>query len=282
MLKLESDRLVLSLHEPGDGFYRGTRFDAAGVFDGLFFCGKQLCDRWFEHYDPFMHDAVCGPAEEFSPIFTDGRILKIGVGLLEPLDGPYDRFKLYPVLDPGIRSLDVRPGAILFGHKLNGYYDYSKVISVTGPDSFSIGHELTARVPLQTEVYNHNFFTLGKLQVGESRRLLFPFRPSCSWRAQYESVGLTASGLRFNRPLSPGESVYSPDIHKEGVAGLPYEFTLCEGGLKVHVRADVPALRMVFWANHRIACPEPYNSISAAPGETLRWTVHYRITEDES
>ena len=282
MIKLATSRLCISLHQPGDGFYRGTRFDAAGVFDGITFCGREICDRWFENYDPYMHDAVCGPAEEFSPIFMDGRILKIGVGLLDSLDGPYDRFKLYPVLDAGSRSLEVKPDSVLFGHKLEGYYEYIKEIVLTGDDSFQISHKLTPRVPLQTDVYNHNFFTLGKLQIGESRRLRFPFSPECTWRSQYDSVGLVPHGLQFSRTINKGESVYSGDIHQQGSEGLPYEFTLCEGGLKVHVSADVPALRMVFWANHRIACPEPYNSINAAPGETLRWTVSYRILEDES
>lgn len=282
MLKLESESLILSLHEPGDGFYRGTRFDAAGVFDGLSFRGRELCGRWFERYDPYMHDAVCGPAEEFSPVFLDGRILKIGVGLLDPLSGPYDRFRLYPVVEEGERSLDVQTGDITFRHRLPGYCDYVKQIVVTGPDSFDIRHQLIPQIPLQTEVYNHNFFTLGKLGTGTGRRVLFPFKPACTWRAQYDCVALTGSGLRFSRSLEPGESVYSGDIHQDGAEGMPYEFRLREDGISVSVKADVPALRMVFWANHRIACPEPYNGISARPGELLRWTVSYRILEDEN
>lgn len=282
MLKLESDCLILSLHEPGDGFYRCTRFDASGVFDSIRFRGTELCDRWFRRYDPFMHDAVCGPAEEFSPFFLDGQILKIGVGILDPLEGPYDRFRLYPVLQAGERELDVKDGSVTFRHMLDGYYDYVKSIEVTGPDSFDIRHELLAQIALRSEVYNHNFFTLGKLSTGESRSLAFPFRPACTWRAQYDSVMLTGGGIQFGRTLLPGESVYSGDIHEEGREGMPYDFCLCEGGLKVHVKADVHATHMVFWANDRIACPEPYNSLVAAPGETLRWTVSYRILDDES
>ncbi|MBO7644550.1 MAG: hypothetical protein J6S62_06285 [Bacteroidales bacterium] len=282
MLKLESESLILSLHEPGDGFYRGTRFDAAGVFGSLSFGGRELCGRWFEKYDPYMHDAVCGPAEEFSPVFLDGCILKIGVGLLDPLEGPYDRFRLYPVLEKGERSLDIQAGYISFRHRLPGCYDYVKQIVVTGPDSFDIRHQFSPQIPVETEVYNHNFFTLGRLSTGPERRLLFPFKPACTWRAQYDSVTLTGSGLQFSRSLEPGESVYSGDIHQEGGEGMPYEFCLREGGISVLVKADVPALRMVFWANHRIACPEPYNSISARPGEHLRWTVSYRILQDEN
>ena len=66
MYEIASEKLKMVLHRPSDGFYQGTRFDRSGVFDSLQFDGVELCGRWFSRYDPFMHDAVCGPAEEFS------------------------------------------------------------------------------------------------------------------------------------------------------------------------------------------------------------------------
>ena len=75
------------MHEPLDGFYQGTRFDRSGVFGSVSFGGVEFCAPWYERYDPLMHDAVLGPAEEFSPIFLPApssprAVLKIGVGLL--------------------------------------------------------------------------------------------------------------------------------------------------------------------------------------------------------
>lgn len=281
MLKLESALLDMSLHEPGDGFYMGTRFDGAGIFDSLRFKDIEMCGRWFTRYDPLMHDAVCGPAEEFSPVFLPDGILKIGVGLLQGDGAPYDRFKLYPVLDAGVRFKEADANSVTFRHCLEGFYDYSKEIAVTGPASFRISHTIRAEMPLDTEAYNHNFFTFGKISVSPGRRLEFPFAPEGNWRAEYDSVRFTPSGILFSRDIKEGESVYSGDIHRSGHDGLPYTFTLREGGLAVHVSADVPSTHMVFWANHRIACPEPYNRVHAAPGETVRWTIFYRI-EDET
>lgn len=282
MIKLDSDLLAIALHEPGDGFYRGTRFDRSGVFDSLLFKGVEMCGRWFTAYDPFMHDAVCGPAEEFSPVFLAGGILKIGVGLLSGDAGTYDRFKLYPVLDAGEWSVRQDGGSVLFRHRLDGYYDYAKEVALTGPASFRISHSLCAGIPLDTEVYNHNFFTFGKLAIGPGRALSLPFSPCGSWRAEYDSVGFVPSGIRFSRVLSEGESVWCGGIMARGQDITPYSFRLSQDGISVHASADVPLAHMVFWANHRIACPEPYNSISAPAGETLRWTVSYRIEDDES
>ncbi len=84
MYYLESSQLRLAVHGPADGFYLGTRFDRSGVLDSLQLGGKEICGRWFEHYHPRMHDAVCGPAEEFTAIGyrPGGHFLKIGVGVL--------------------------------------------------------------------------------------------------------------------------------------------------------------------------------------------------------
>ncbi|MBQ9184794.1 MAG: hypothetical protein IJ151_02840 [Bacteroidales bacterium] len=268
------------LHHPGDGFYMGTRFDRGGVFDSLEACGTELCGRWFTSYDPLMHDAVCGPAEEFSPIKgpEEGTILKIGVGLLKDDGAPYDRFKLYEIIRPGSWSMENTGGSIVFRHTLEGFYDYRKEIALTGESAFEIRHSLTACVPVEGEVYNHNFFTLGRMAVGPDRLIDLPFTPDGAWRAKYDSVGFTGSGVRFNRALAPGESVYTGNIHKAGEEGMPYDITLREGRFAVHIRGDVPVSRTVLWANHRIACMEPYNNLSIRAGETFFWNIKYDIT----
>ena len=93
MITISSNTLTLTLHIPDGvkGYYRGTRFDWAGVFEGIRYRGCNYTEPWFESYSPTMHDAVCGPAEEFSPIGLEGTsagdpFLKIGVGILERLD----------------------------------------------------------------------------------------------------------------------------------------------------------------------------------------------------
>lgn len=280
MIRLANDSLTLLLHEPLDGFYRGTRFDRSGVFDSVLFKGKELAGRWFSRYDPFMHDAVCGPAEEFTQTGFEQAapgeaFLKIGIGLLnKPDDAPYDRFRLYEIADPGEWTVKSDKNVAVFRHRLSGYYEYVKEIVLTGPDTMEIRHCLVSLgKPLKGEVYNHNFWTLGCMSVGPSRIVDLPFRPCGNWRSEYDSVALTSSGVRFLRQLAEGESVYMGDMHDSGQEGMPYGMVLREGFTAVEISGDVPVTRTVLWANHRVACLEPYNDFYTPSS----WTVRYRF-----
>ena len=283
--------MTLELHTPQDGFYKGTRFDRGGVFKSLVFSGIEMCGQWFQDYSPTMHDAVLGPAEEFAPIpVTPGPstvipsrpkgaaeeshiLLKPGVGLIDIGTEPYDRFKLYRIVDPGRWEVD----GMHFRHILEGYYDYTKEIVVTGGSSFEIRHCYKAFSAFEGDVYNHNFFTFGKFEIGPSRQIDFPFRPEGTWRAEYDSVGFTESGIRFSRQLQKGESVYTGNIHEAGKEGMPYAMSISEGPLRVSIQGDVPVFKTVLWANHRIACLEPYNRISVLPGQVFCWNIRYTL-----
>lgn len=295
MITISNDTLKITLHAPDSekGYYRGTRFDWAGVFRSIEYKGCNYTEEWFESYSPVMHDAVCGPAEEFSPIgLQDARVgdpfLKIGVGMLEKMEGPYDRFKLHNIIDPGRRTLEIKDDSVVFGHILDsdsGYaYEYFKEITLVGKDAFSITHSLrnTGRKPLKGDVYNHNFFTLGLLETGESRQLDFPFKPEGDWRAEYSEVGFTGSGIRFTRTLQKGESVFTGNLHEAGkaLAGSPNAFRLYEEqtGRGVDAACSEPMTKAVFWSNHRIACIEPYIDFCIDPGQTFSFSMEYQLS----
>lgn len=294
MITIHNDKLKITLHAPDgvEGYYRGTRFDWAGVFESIDYKGINYAEPWFESYSPLMHDAVCGPAEEFSPIGNDdvdlgGPFLKIGVGVLEKMEGEYDRFKLHNILDPGSRTLCITNRSAVFGHFIDseiGYgYEYVKEISITGDDSFRISHRLrnTGRKCLSGNVYNHNFFTLARVQTGPERQLDFPFKPDGDWRAEYSEVGFTENGIRFTRNLQKGESVFTGNLHEagKGMTGSPNSFELRDTvtGCAVKAFCKVPMTKSVFWSNHRIACIEPYIDFSLAPGEILDFDIDYTL-----
>jgi hypothetical protein len=199
------------------------------------------------------------------------------VGLLDAPRNGYDRFRLYPILDAGEWQVQAGLHTLRFSHRLAGWYTYEKTVALTGEASFEIRHCLTALRPLAGEVYNHNFFTIGKLETGQSRRIDFPFRPEGVWRTEYDSVGFSERGIRFSRALCKGESVYNCGIHEAGKSGMPYDMTLSEGPLSIHIHGDAPVTHTVFWANHRVACLEPYVKLIAAPGEKMRWSIMYEI-----
>jgi hypothetical protein len=45
------------------GYYRGTRFDWSGSIYSLQCNGHEYFGKWFEKYDPKIHDAITGPVE---------------------------------------------------------------------------------------------------------------------------------------------------------------------------------------------------------------------------
>ena len=295
MIKIGNNGLMISFHAPDgvEGYYRGTRFDWAGNFSCIEYRGCNYAEPWFENYSPIMHDAVCGPTEEFSPIGVENAaagepFLKIGVGMLKRLDDqPYDRFRLHEIADPGERSLEITENYVSFGHRINsetGYgYEYIKNVEITSDCSFRISHKLknTGEKPLKGDVYNHNFFTMGLLETGSSRRLDFPFKPEGDWRAEYSEVGFTESGIRFTRTLQKGESVFTGNLHEagKGLAGSPNAFILSEDntGRTVEMTCAAPMTKAVFWSNHRIACYEPYIDFDIAPGEIFEWEIEYKL-----
>ena len=294
MISINNKSLSITLHAPDSekGYYRGTRFDWAGVFANIEYRGCNYAQQWFEKYSPIAHDAVCGPAEEFSPIGLDEvsvgePFLKIGVGMLEKMEGEYDRFKLHKILDPGSRTVAVTQDSIIQVHSLQselGYaYEYTKEIRLTGENTFNICHKLVnlGTKQLKGDVYNHNFFTLGLLETGASRKLDFPFRPEGDWRAEYPHVGFTENGIRFTRTLQKGESVFTGNLHEagKGFAGSPNAFVLTEEqtGRGVSAKCANPMTKAVFWSYHLIACIEPYIDFDIAPGETFVFTIEYSL-----
>lgn len=295
MITISNSTLKISLHAPDSvkGYYRGTRFDYAGVFESIIYRGCNYCEPWFESYSPTMHDAVCGPAEEFSPVGLEGTkagepFLKIGVGILERLDDEaYDRFKLHKILDEGERLTECGKDSVRFIHKIaseTGYgYEYIKEIGLTSGNSFVIRHLIrnTGSRHLKGDVYNHNFFTLGLLQTGPGRIMNFPFKPAGDWRAEYAEVGFTDNGIRFTRELKKGESVFTGNLHQEGrgLAGSPNSFVLKESltGREVRMCCAIPMTKTVFWSNHRIACLEPYIDFDIRPGETFSFDIDYQL-----
>ena len=104
-------RARLYLPDSQNGYYRGTRFDWSGVIASLECDGHSYFGKWFERYDPKLHDAITGPVEEF---FTNnaglgydearpgGSFVKIGVGSLRKPEEPrYSSFNTYEIVDSG-------------------------------------------------------------------------------------------------------------------------------------------------------------------------------------
>ncbi|MBS4767056.1 hypothetical protein KG007_12705 [Alistipes sp. kh20] len=272
------------------GYYRGTRFDWSGIVRDLRSRGHRYVSEWQSRHDPLRHDGLTGPADEFTQIgYEQARpgeeFLKIGVGTLrKPYDQPYDRFRLYEIVDPGIRDLIAGRDRVEFRHRMlnDDYgYDYRKTLVLTDAPGLRLEYTLKnlGPAPLTGYVYNHNFFTLDRMATGPDTSIHFPFEPEGTWREAYDSVALTPDGVVFRRNLRTGESVFMGDLHSQDPATREYGFSLrnLATGAGIQASGSGQLSHMVLWVCPTVACLEPYTPFRVFPGETGVWHIDYEL-----
>jgi len=283
---LRNSHLSLRLSRPGC-YYKGVRFDWGGVWRSISLDGQSFSDLWFDGGDSFTHDHLTGPSEEFqTPSGYDGTplggtFLKVGVGLLQKThDAPYDRFQYYPIADGGHwRVLRGRSTAV-FIHKLSGHYIYMKVVRITRSNSFRISHFLknTGKDRLQTEQYNHNFFTFSLNRVGKERSIEWGFPIEGHWREDSVNAFKTEKSIGFSSEMQPGQKAYIGDVTATEEYDGGYSFRIKASDKEVSVRSNRKMSKAVFWSNHRICCAEPYIPIDIAPGKSFSWNIDYTLS----
>ena len=204
-------RAKLYLPDAQDGYYRATRFDWSGVISSLEYKGHNYFGKWFERYDPKIHDAIMGPVEEFLTNgaglgYTEAKagesFVRIGVGAARKPEEPrYRQFVTYEITDNG--KWTVRKGAdwVEFTHELqdtSGYaYIYRKTVRLTeGKPEMVLEHSLknTGRKTIETSVYNHNFYVIDGQPTGPDVVVKFPFevRAPANFRSLAETRGKEA------------------------------------------------------------------------------------------
>lgn len=281
MIHLSNKGLAVDVFSPGE-YYEGTRFDRAGVFRRVVKDGYIFADEWFSHQDPFRHDRVCGPSEEFvtvdfAGVPAGGLFCKPGVGLLRRPDNlPYDWFRLYEIVEPGIWEVVAEESEVEYVHTLPGWYRYVKRISLPDDVSMIIEHSMVWEDdrPLKGYCYNHNFFTFGGKDVGPSRGFAFPWKPQGDWRSNYYNVHFTGRGVAFTGPVDPSNSVYCGNLHNENGA-TSCEFTVFDDCHAVAISGSHAPEFCVLWANPHVACIEPYVPIAIAKNECFSWAFRY-------
>ena len=283
MIDLYNSGLEVVLCRPGD-YYKGTRFDHAGIFRRIVKDGYVFADEWFSHDDPFRHDRVCGLSEEFVTVDLEnvpvgGLFCKPGVGLLRrPDDNPYDWFRLYEVVQPGEWNVEASRSSARYTHDLPGFYRYTKEIRLLDGSCLEIIHSMYWEAPRQLKgfFYNHNFLTFDSTPVGPSRELHFPFRPTGDWRHPYDNAHFTEDGVAFTGAVLPDDSVYCGNLHNSQ-GDTPCEFSVREGEHSVRVTGNCMLDFIVLWSNPQVACLEPYMALNITPGSLSSWTFRYRF-----
>ncbi|WP_317171570.1 hypothetical protein [Spirosoma profusum] len=284
---------TLYLPDASQGYYQGTRFDWAGSFKNLDYKGHSFVEPWFENYDPKLHDAISGPAEEFVPLgYAEaqpaGTFVKIGVGVLrKPDEKPYAFSKYYEIANPGEWAIKKSRDQVDFSHKLNdatsGYgYVYQKTVKLTkDKPELVLEHRLknTGKLPIETSTYNHNFFIIDKQPTGPTVNVQFPFEVKGEGKGFGTTIVAQGNKLAYSRDLDKKEQVYSAGLQGFGATSADYDIRIenQKTGAGVRIRGDKPLEKLVYWACSTTSCPEPYIRLSAAPGQEISWTITYEF-----
>ena len=283
---------VVFLPDQERGYYRGARFDWAGLIGCASLHGHTFFGEWFKQYDPNISDAVTGPAEEFrhptSELGYDeaapgGSFLKIGVGVLQRIDArPYRFGGSYPVLDHGTWTVKTGKRSITFRQQLQskiGYaYVYEKTLSLDG-DTITMTHSLhnTGEKPLDTAVYSHDFFMLDQQPTGPGMELRLPFVPVPDTPLP-DSAKIEGKTIRIVAPVeaSHGIGAYVTGFSDQ-TSDFDFTFEDTTRGIGVQETGSAPLVRMYLWATPKTFCPEGYLGIHVAPGQTQTWIMRYRL-----
>ena len=296
---LKTAAIELKVYRPDmtAGFYRGTRFDHAGVVGAVKVRGHTVFGPWKPTHDPGHNDDIVGPAEEFGMADPLGyaaaepgeAFLKIGVGeLVKPAgEAAYRFYHDYAFAKPGTWDVRVGPGRVTFTQSVtaaNGYaYEYVKRVTLTpGQAGFTLSHALTnrGRKPIVTDVYNHNFFNVDADPVGPNYAAEFPHDLAANtlsgrWAELVRLDGrrLTLAGVIDRDHVQARVTGYKPGTD-------PYRFTLTHrpSGVKLAVTGSgAPLAKMNVWAVAGCLCPEPFVTLDIKPGATAEWAVGYEF-----
>lgn len=298
------------LPDEDQGFYRGVRFDWAGMIGSLTYAGHDFYPPWFEDVSTEVRDfeneqgfvtaspqtAATGPAEEFNAeggalgyaeAAPGDTFVKIGVGVLrKPDDSRYRFTEGYPLVDAGERINIVKGNQIDFLHRINdeasGYgYEYSKTLRLEpGQPVLMIEHTLlnTGSKQIDTEVYNHNFLNIDDSGSSAGLTLSVPYTLDSSELPDPSMAEVDEHSLRYLGKPPAGESVRM-NLSGFGDSTEDYDFRTYHQdlGAGVRITGDQAMSQAVLWSVAPVMSVEPFVAMSLAPGQSHSWSYRYEF-----
>jgi hypothetical protein len=287
-----SNRIInarLYLPDIKNGYYRGTRFDWSGIIASLEYSGHNYFGQWFENYSPTLHDAIMGPVDDFTPVgYNEANpgetFLKIGIGMIiKPDETPYTFRRTYPIADNGKWDVRTKTDQAQYIHILNDKdfkYEYEKTVQlVKDKPALVLTHTFRnkGKNPVETLVYNHNFFVINNQTVGPGFSAEFPFNLSGVFMDGPDIAEMQQNRIILKRDLSYGETIFCESLKGFGQSKVDYDIKIenHNTGAGVRITCDRPLAKMVFWSCPTTFCPEPYIMIKAEPGREFTWNIYY-------
>lgn len=295
---------TIALPDPDRGYYRGSRFDWSGVISQVLVKQHNYFGVWFPRYDPQLHDAITGPVEEFrtgngslgsalgfEQAKVGGMFVKIGVGVLrKPDDKPYSFARQYEIVNHGVWTSRPESDRVEFEQDLRddyGYsYQYRKTVRLLPhKPELVLEHRLknTGKLPIDTDVYDHDFYMLDGLPTGPATRILFTFHPEPAaepgWSGLSDLAGKAAihgNELAYTRELQAHEQAASllkgfGNTAKDNDIRVENK----QAGIGVREIGDRPLSRLNLWSIRTTVCPEAFIHLHVEPGKDARWKIRY-------
>ena len=274
---------VVALPDPEHGFYRGIRFEQAGVIVSLKADGHEFIGgAELSSHDPFRD--VCGPVEEFSDAvgFHEPGLdcfLKIGVGVFErPLTKDYAFGWLFLPKELFKWDCEVKESSVEFRQKVStkeGWaYEYVKRLSLL-PDSKTllVEHSLknTGSRRLVSSHYCHNYFLVDRLPPGPDYSLDFSFRP---FLLNSEAAGgFTQNGAKIS--FKGPAILFSPVVGCLDPKGSIFVLAHKPTGASVAISESSAPFRQALYVSKDGICPESFARIDLGLGESVSWSRGY-------
>ncbi|MBY0496648.1 MAG: hypothetical protein K2Y23_20775 [Cyanobacteria bacterium] len=278
---------ILYLPDPEQGYYRATRFDWSGQIADLQAGGHSYFGRWNPKYDPKLHDAIMGPVQDFvtgqgmEAAKPGETFIKIGVGVLRKPAEQARGFATLEIVDGGKWSTQVRADAVDFVHEVNdpksGYgYRYTKTVALTpGKPQLTLTHRLesTGANPIDTQMYNHNFFVLDGQPSVPDVEVRVPFKLE-AFNVRGDAIEIGSDRLNYRKPIEQANR-----MQLKGFSTSPSDYDIRvenkKTGAGVRITSDRPMSDMVFWTSPKTTCPEAYIHVRAEKGRPMEWKTTY-------
>ena len=296
------------LPDPEIGFYRGTRFEWAGVISNFTYAGHTFYNNWFTSTEPGIRDfiyrgneivtgeasGITGPAEEFvqddaamrySVAPAGGTFLKIGVGMLRKPDmAKYDEYRLYQIVNGGKWTAITAPDwvsitQVLLDEESGFGYEYQKTIClIAGQPRMRIEHSLKniGERKLDTQHYNHNFLALDGETTGPAYRVTVPYEIELHSPINEKVGAVVVDSVIFKKNLE-GEESFSLAIGGFSQTQDDYCIHIQNSRLNVGVTVvgDRPLQRVNLWTIRTVLSVEPYVVLSIPKGGRQTWAYEY-------
>jgi hypothetical protein len=171
--------------------------------------------------------------------------------------------------------------AVDFIHEVSdpasGYgYRYFKTVSLPrGTPEMVLTQRLesTGKNPLDSQMYNHNFFVLDGQPSGPDVEVRFPFVLE-PFNVRGDAVQLTGNKINYVKPVEG-----SVRMQIKGFSKSPSDYIIAvenrKTGAGVRVTSDQPLSDLVFWSSPRTTCPEAYIHVRADRGRPMGWMTKY-------